>query len=180
MNKANLIKHVYNHFTVPNTTYTFNIKPFYTRFDNYDQSLFLSIGPQLTMAFSTLSVALITTYRNYNNGREIIDSLPILILPLAMILSALLWIPLQKYYSKRRIIDKNNKEYEAYHNYLLKKIDESDRYINTYNFLINKYVSYDSLIDNINNNYIYTSDNLYLPIGYSKDVFRFSFNKNLN
>lgn len=126
-------KRIYKPVKLSSPSYTFNIKPYYRSLDSFNQPLFLSIGPQLTMALSTLSLSLINIYRNYMNGKDIADSLPLLILPFAMIISALVWMPLQKAYmrrnNKRRII--NNEE--KYHEYLLSKIEECRKYITEYN-----------------------------------------------
>ena len=64
--------------------------------------LIFSMGPALMMSSASLSVGLFAVYNGYNNGRMITEMLPMIMLPAVMLLSTLLWHPLQRLYEKRR------------------------------------------------------------------------------
>ena len=64
--------------------------------------LIFSMGPALMMSSASLSVGLFAVYNGYNNGRMITEMLPMIMLPAVMLLSTLLWHPLQRLYEKRK------------------------------------------------------------------------------
>ena len=68
-----------------------------------DYPLLFSIGPILTMSSASLIAGILNGYSSYMKGRELIDIVPMLLLPSIMIFSTLLWNPLQRLYEKRKI-----------------------------------------------------------------------------
>lgn len=69
--------------------------------------LIFSIGPALTMSLASLLSGLFSIYNSYNQGRDIKDSISMLILPIVMLISTLLWNPLQRLFD-----NKKRKKYE--------------------------------------------------------------------
>jgi len=59
--------------------------------DRNNKSLFLQIGPSLTMSFAMLSIAIINVYNNRLNGGSNISSLVFLMMPITMLLSGVMW-----------------------------------------------------------------------------------------
>lgn len=70
----------------------------------------LSIGPSFLFAISTLFVGFLSADRIYTNGGEWKDFLPSLILPATMLISCLLWTPLQRYFEKKSNHKKQRKQ----------------------------------------------------------------------
>ena len=66
------------------------------------RSLLFSIGPSLMMSSASLSSGIMSVYLGYMNGREIIELLPMVMLPGIMLLSTLLWNPLQIISDRRK------------------------------------------------------------------------------
>ncbi len=80
-------------------------------------SLLLSIGPSLMMGCASLAGGLISFYNGYQNGRELTEMIPSLMFPAMMLVSALLWSPLQRLSEKRRHrqeIRERDQDYSAY------------------------------------------------------------------
>lgn len=67
--------------------------------------LIFSIGPALTMSLASLLSGSIAIYNSYMQGREIIETLPMLILPLVMLISTLFWNPIQRRFEKKKKIN---------------------------------------------------------------------------
>lgn len=88
--------------------------------------LFLSIGPILTMSSASLIAGILNGYSSYMNGREIIEILPMLLLPSIMIFSTLLWNPLQRFYEKRKIRKAIKKRKESFESELMQMKDRYD------------------------------------------------------
>lgn len=70
--------------------------------------LIFTMGPALTMSFASLMSGLISMYNAYMQGRELIEVLPMLLLPCMMLLSTSIYHPIQRIYEKH-IREKNEK-----------------------------------------------------------------------
>ncbi len=78
--------------------------------------LFL-MGPALMMSSASLTAGLMSAYNAWLNGRSLQEVAPMIILPSVMILSTLLWNPLQRLYdnrTERKQFRKRNADYETY------------------------------------------------------------------
>lgn len=75
--------------------------PMYTITQN---PLIFSIGPALTMSLASLLSGSISVYNSYMQGRLIIETIPMLILPLVMLISTLFWNPIQRRFEKNKKI----------------------------------------------------------------------------
>jgi len=75
--------------------------PMYTITQN---PLIFSIGPALTMSLASLLSGSISVYNSYMQGRSIIETIPMLILPLVMLISTLFWNPIQRRFEKNKKI----------------------------------------------------------------------------
>lgn len=79
--------------------------------------LALMLGPSLTMAMTSVSTGLLTVSNVLNNGGDITQALPTLIMSVSMLLGTVLWPILTKRYEKKqRVINelKRQKKYLAY------------------------------------------------------------------
>lgn len=84
------------------------------RENSFKQPIFLTIGPSIFMSVASIFVGLMSIYNAYLNGRDIISVLPIVLLPIVMFISTILFQPL-------------NKKYEAkYENERLLRIEQED------------------------------------------------------
>ena len=97
-------------------------------YPNEKTPLIYTIGPMLTMSFGTLSVGLFNTYRNYMNGRPLLDSLPMLLLPAVMIISSLFWYPMQRHAEKKQMREKINRRNDEYEICMEEVLAEADAY----------------------------------------------------
>ena len=91
------------------------------------RSVIFSVGPAITMSLASMSGASISMYRGYMNGRDIVDMLPMILLPSMMLLSTILWNPLQQLHEKKenqKKVQLRNKEYKAYLEQLKMKVDK--------------------------------------------------------
>ena len=139
----------------------------------YDKrSVIFSIGPAITMSLASMSGASISMYRGYINGRDILDLLPMILLPSVMLLSTILWNPLQQLHEKKenqKKIHLRENEYEAYLEQLKSNIDNIHQsYLNSVKRL---YVNDNQLLLQLYPKCIY------LPIGYAKGAIKFVFEK---
>ena len=136
------------------------------------RSVIFSIGPAITMSLASMSGASISMYRGYMNGRDILDMLPMILLPSMMLLSTILWNPLQQLHEKKdnqKKIHIRKIEYEAYLEQLKSNIDcIHQSYLNSVKKL---YVNDKQLLQQLYPKCIY------LPIGYAKGAIKFVFEK---
>lgn len=86
--------------------------------------LVFTMGPALMMSMASLSAGLINAYNGWLSGREWLTLIPSILLPSVMILSALLWNPLQRFTDKRRDRRKKQEREEDYHTYLAELEEE--------------------------------------------------------
>lgn len=70
--------------------------------ENFSSHLLLSMGPAMMMASASLAAGMMNGYRNYMAGRSYIDIIPGILLPSVMLLSALLFNPLQRLSEKKQ------------------------------------------------------------------------------
>ena len=95
------------------------------------RSVIFSVGPAITMSLASMSGASISMYRGYMNGRDIMDMLPMILLPSMMLLSTILWNPLQQLHEKKenqKKVQLRKKEYQAYLEQLKMKVDRTYQY----------------------------------------------------
>ncbi len=125
------------HFRNPTLTSSLNIEldePLQVD-QSKKRSLFLHIGPTLTMSLASLSVGILSAYNGYHHGREIVDVLPMLVLPAVMVISTLVWNPLNHLMEKIRIQKESRKRLKDYTVYLQAVqqdiIDFEDNYVTT-------------------------------------------------
>ncbi len=76
--------------------------------DAFTSQLFLSMAPALMMASASLTAGSLNAYRAYMSGRSFLEIFPGILLPAVMLLSALLWNPLQRRYEKKQRRKKRN------------------------------------------------------------------------
>lgn len=84
----------------------------------------LETGPALLMSAASLSAGLFAAYQSYMNGRDVYSLIPMILLPSVMLVSSLLFQPLNRMYDARQkkkiTIQNQQKEQEwinAYHMY---------------------------------------------------------------
>ena len=134
------------------------------------RSVIFSVGPAITMSLASMSGASISMYRGYMNGRDVLDMLPMILLPSMMLLSTILWNPLQQRHEKKeneRKIQLRNTEYKAYLEQLKMKVD---RIHQIYNDSTKKLVT--------NHNHLLMQiypKCIYLPIGQTKGAINYIF-----
>lgn len=80
--------------------------------------LAFQMGPALTMALASCAAGILTVQQAVDSGRAWIQVMPSLVLPLTMLVSTLLWHPLQRVYDKRRMKKQMNHRYQQYAAYL--------------------------------------------------------------
>ena len=136
------------------------------------RSVIFSVGPAITMSLASMSGASISMYRGYMNGRDILDMLPMILLPSIMLLSTILWNPLQQLHEKKEYQKKiytRKTEYEAYLEQLKSNIDSIHRsYINS----VKKLCVNDGQLPQ----QLYPKC-IYLPIGQAKGAIKYVFEK---
>ncbi|MCI6271795.1 MAG: hypothetical protein MR601_02500 [Erysipelotrichaceae bacterium] len=121
----------------------YNIKNINLYEKNESSPLIFSIGPAITLAFASLLSGLFSSYNSYLQGKNIKEIFHLLLLPVVMIISILLWNPLQRKFEKRNYVRKKTKIINDYKKYL-NDIELS---------VINSFERYKKFID----------DNFYLP-----------------
>ncbi len=109
--------------------------------------IIFSLGPSLMISLAAISSGLISAYNGYLSGRKIVDLLPVLLLPMMMLVSAITWMPLQRRYEKsfeKRELRKRENSYRIYleeiKNQILKKQEDVATQIQ------NSFPSFDQLI----------------------------------
>jgi S-DNA-T family DNA segregation ATPase FtsK/SpoIIIE len=81
-------------------------------------SLFLIIGPSLTMGLASSGTALFTIINTLNNGESIIKVMPTIIFSVSILIGAILWPLLSKRSEKKRIYKNEQKRQKSYFEYL--------------------------------------------------------------
>ena len=64
--------------------------------------IFVTMGPMLIMGIASLAAASLMAYQRYWQGYDLLDSLPSLVLPLVLIISTLIFQPLNRFFENRR------------------------------------------------------------------------------
>lgn len=89
--------------------------------EGFTSQLLLAMAPALMMSSASLLSGSLNAYRGYMAGRSFIEVLPGILLPGVMLLSALLWNPLQRRYEKKqrrkkkqKILDRFKAETDAF------------------------------------------------------------------
>ena len=134
------------------------------------RSVIFSVGPAITMSLASMSGASISMYRGYMNGRDIVDMLPMILLPSMMLLSTILWNPLQQLHEKKenqKKVQLRNKEYKTYLEQLKMKVDKIHQ---IYTVSTKKLVAnHTQLQKQLYPKYIY------LPVGQTKGAIKYVF-----
>ncbi len=92
---------------------------------NRKRPLVFVMGPALMMSSASLTAGLMSAYNGWLSGRSVQELLPMILLPSVMVLSALLWNPLQRIYDNRnekRQLRRRQSEYEEYMHSLQEEI----------------------------------------------------------
>ena len=76
------------------------------------------MGPALMMSSASLTAGLLSAYNGWLNGRSPGELAPIILLPSVMVISALLWNPLQRIYDNRKERAELRRRTDEYQNYL--------------------------------------------------------------
>ena len=134
------------------------------------RSVIFSVGPAITMSLASMSGASISMYRGYMNGRDIVDMLPMILLPSMMLLSTILWNPLQQLHEKKenqKKIQLRKTEYEAYLEQLKMKVDRIHQIYtdSTKKLVVNENKILKQLYPKC----------IYLPIGQTKGTIKYVF-----
>ncbi len=114
-------------FAMPENTVSIRLESPAPISDNHGRSLLFSIGPGIMMSGASLCSGLLSMYLGYQNGREIAEMIPMVMLPAIMMLSTLLWTPLQTWSDRRRLKKEKaerRKEYDRYLCLVMDRIDE--------------------------------------------------------
>ena len=134
------------------------------------RSVIFSVGPAITMSLASMSGASISMYRGYMNGRDIVDMLPMILLPSMMLLSTILWNPLQQLHEKKenqKKVQLRNKEYKTYLEQLKIQVDKIHQ---TYTVSTKKLVAnHTQLQKQLYPKYIY------FPVGQTKGAIHYVF-----
>ncbi len=83
-----------------------------------NRSLLFAIGPALMMSGASLTTGILSAYRSYLEGKELMDMLPMILLPFMMLLSSLLWNPLARIVEKKRQEQARKERNDEYDHYL--------------------------------------------------------------
>ena len=89
--------------------------------------LALMLGPSLTMAMTSLSTGLLSVSNVLNNGGDITQALPTLLMSVSMLMGTVLWPVLTKRYEKKQRIKNEQKRQKKYLEYLDEVRDEIKR-----------------------------------------------------
>lgn len=110
--------------------YQLNNMPSYRTYE--PSPLVSTLGPGLTMASASLFLAGFNIYSNFQSGKTLDTSIPMLIFPLAMVVSLIFWQPVIRYFEKKRCKKYNQIQYEAYMVYLDELIIKINQDLNNY------------------------------------------------
>lgn len=110
----------------------------------------LESGPTLLMALASLCVGLISSYLAYNNGKEMVTLIPMLVLPFVMLLSVIVFQPLIRVYENKQ----NKKRKKQMEEQCCKKHDACKQEYEKYQEMVAAYIdtyypSMDALIERI-------------------------------
>ena len=94
--------------------------------------LALLLIPSILMSCASLINGILMTYNALLNQRKIIEIIPMLIMPLCMVLSSCLVIPLQRRFEKNRHLKKISKRNNNFRKMLNDKVEIINEYKNTY------------------------------------------------
>ena len=89
-----------------------------------NRPLIFMMGPILMMSSASLATGLLSAYNAWMNGRNPSELIPMIILPAVMVLSALIWNPLQRVYEVRSYTKRRKARTAEYEQYLDSVIDE--------------------------------------------------------
>ncbi len=81
--------------------------------------LIFMMGPALTMSSASLFSGALAMYNGYLSGRGIEEMLPMVLLPGVMVVSTLVWNPMQRLYEKHREKKQNRARLRQYERYLI-------------------------------------------------------------
>ena len=79
-----------------------------------ERPLVFTMGPALTMSTAALAGGLWSGYNSWLSGKELAEILPLVMMPAVMVLSTILWTPLQRWYEKKEFRDADERRSETY------------------------------------------------------------------
>lgn len=170
------IQRIINRIPSVSTTFTFSNSFKEEKYVPTNQRpLLLEIGPSLMMALASLLTSLLTAYQSYMSGREVLSLAPMIVLPVVMLLSTLLFQPLTRRYErkkKQKIELENQKQKEQWINqfqeaFIMFKqeyLQYVQQYFPTMKELNNQLLSSNKI-------YMHPLNHLYLRFFDTKDVF---------
>lgn len=82
------------------------------------QPLIFTMGPAITMASASVCSSLVATYNGYLKGRTIYEMLPMILLSSVMLLSVLIWSPMQRHHEKKEDRKMRKERVDDYKTYL--------------------------------------------------------------
>lgn len=91
-----------------------------------------SVGPALTMGLCSTLIAFLMAYNSYQQGRELITLLPMLLFPIMMFGSTLIWYFIRRHISKKERKQAEEKEMERFEKRLENLKEEKKKLIQLY------------------------------------------------
>lgn len=142
-----------------------------------DKPILLMIAPSLLMSLASLLVGILSAYYGYRDGRDIYTLLPMLILPGVMVLSTLLFQPLNKHIEKKLKKKKETQLLQQQQSQIEKIKQDYLQFSNSYEQYCQRYypncLELIHKIENENHLYIHNpTKSIYLRFGESKHVLK--------
>jgi S-DNA-T family DNA segregation ATPase FtsK/SpoIIIE len=133
-----------------------------------NNNVFLTILPSVVMSLSSVTVGLLSAYNAYVNNRSINEIIIFLILPISMLISSIVIMPLQHYLNKKRQKLQLETEYVKYELYLDELFKVLKNKLEDYNdYLNSRYFNFKQLLgtENLYNKQKFHDDYLNICIG---------------
>lgn len=94
--------------------------------------LILSMGPALTMSLASAVSGSVAVYNGYLNGRDLLELMPMILLPCVLLISTLFWMPVARLYEKLHLKHQRKKRIREYALYLQEIRNKIESSINQY------------------------------------------------
>lgn len=112
--------------------------------------ILVTMGPMLIMGLATLASGGLLAYQRYMKGQDFMESLPSLLLPIVLILSTLIFQPLNRFFEKRRTTKENEQKNRLFEQQMSQLFEQGKSIYSKYGiYLSTKYPLTSTLMDSI-------------------------------
>lgn len=154
-------------------SYTLTIPHIFQQKPYVSIPILVTMGPMLIMGLATLASGGLLAYQRYMKGQDFMESLPSLLLPIVLILSTIIFQPLNRLFEKRRQKKEGEQKNHLFEQQMSQLFEQGKSVYSQYgNYLSTEYPLTSTLMDSIKTQktHIYSKSNEELSVNIGQGI----------